>query len=538
MALFLIFIIVFAFKLLIIINSSLTFFSDDAIYASLAQRFLEDGWQKIFHPTWPPLFPFLSAIAYKIYPRWETALRVVSAISGTVLLIPLFYLTKNVLSKIHAVFLIIVLSLLHPVFYASISPLSDALSSTLIVSSIVSFFFGIRFWETKFFILASFLFGLAFLTRSEGTMFFFLSLAYLTFYLVLQLIRRKKQFIKYFLIIPICIAIFFLTASPYIIATKKQLGEWTLSAKFSAQIQQGYAFALRENGTTWSQEVVSVKSPNYKSEYFRNGTLFILEHEDYFRWWFIQKLGKWKDVFPVIFPLWSSMIMAIGIISVFWRKFPSSHLYIIFVMFLAIPVTIFSTTISDVRYLLWTIPLFLYFFYLGMDTLLNIGRFIFHINIEGLVFYISKGWVHHFFVFVAFFLSLTFPAISYSLISNPIGYAQEFTEQYFRPVFIETANWIKSSFHGENPRIMMRHEMLEFYANGETIYLPQNLSIEELIKYAKKYKVNYLVAREAELAGDEKLLELFRADINLKKIKRVYSRETPEGKLFIYILLD
>lgn len=526
MALVLILIAAFVFRFIIITNSSLTFFSDDAIYASLARAWVQKDWQYVFHPTWPPLFPLFSAFIYLVYPHWETSLRLVSALAGTFILIPLFYLLKRGLSLLHAILFTLAISLFSPMVYTSVFPLSDALSATFIVSSIVSVFFAIKSRNNLLFLLAGFLLGLTYLTRSEGLMFFSLSSFYIIFHFAVQSLKQRGKFLKNLLLAFIFIAAFIITISPYVVVMRNRFGEWALSTKFSAQIQQGHAFALRGNNTTWSQEVVSVKSPNYKSSYFKNGYSFILEHEDYLIWWFLQKFKHWEGLFMTFFPMWSLFVISIGILNTLFRKQNSPYFYLFSVILFTIPATIFSTTISDIRYLLWTIPFFLFYFYLGIDSLFYFSKIFFHLHYKKLSI-ISA--------FVATGLSFVLPAISPNLMFHPITYSQEFTKNHYREVFLKVANWIKSDFKKENPKIMARHEMIEFYTNGETIYLPQ-ISYEELIRYAKDYNVDYIIAWAGELGAEEDLITLLNPEIKHPGLKKVYSVPTPEGNLVVYKL--
>lgn len=514
------------FRLLILSNSSLTFYSDDAIYAILARFLTEGNLKNFFHPTWPPLFPTISAFFYLITQNWEISLRLVSILSGVALVMPLFYLLRNTLSFAHAVLFTLALTFFYPIINLSLLPFSDMFTTFLLVTSITIIFLGLHLQKTKLLVIAAIPFGLTFLARPEGFMFFSLTLFYLSFYLIVQVFLKRKFPMKQILLIPASALVFFFVISPYLLAIRSQLGEWTLSQKFSAQIKQSHAFALGENGTTWSQEVVSARSPNYGSQYFRGGTEYVLEYSDWFVWWFNQKFRNWVSVFKEIFPIWSIPLIFIGMFNIFHKNFFWSTGYLLFVMLIAIPTTIFSTPISDVRYLLWSLPLFLFFFYQGIHLLSDIILKIIP----------QAKRLPSLIRLIPFWAFLLFPSFSLEAILHPLVYSQEFTRNHYRQEIMEAAEWIKKNTLKGNPRIMMRHEGIEFYAKGVTVYLPQQLTIDEVVEYAIKNRVDYLVAWSEELASDKTLSVLLEAGVKHPNLNEVYRNNDDNRTIVVYIL--
>lgn len=284
MSLILVFLIIFLPRLWILLNSSYTFYSDDAIYATLANSWRTGAWQYVFHPFWPPLYPAISALFLSPVSYFEIALRQTSIIFGTAVIIPLFFLT-------------------------------------------------------------------------------------LIYLIILGIFKLRTK--QYFLSILYFIIIFLITISPYVIATRWQIGEWSISQKFSAQIQQGHAYALNNRNTTWAQEIYSAKYPNYKSPYFKNGDDFLLDRLYYFLHIYNEKQLRWTTVFLSIFPIWVIPIILIGIIYLLNKKYSLSIIYLFFILITSVPITIFSTSEQDVRYLAWTIPIFLYFLLLGIRKTVN-----------------------------------------------------------------------------------------------------------------------------------------------------------------------
>lgn len=511
----LIFLLLLLPRLYIIFNSPYTFYSDDAIYAVLARSLTEGQLQYIFHPTWPPLYPSISAFFILLIPGFENALRVVSVIFGTAIIIPLFFLLRKTVSLQGAISFIFALSLFTSLQTLSLLPLSDSLAVFLIISGSVSVFFALLHLNTrlgtKLLLLGSFNFGLAFLTRTEGTMFFFLTLGYLIFYGVLK--YRTKA---YFLTVLAFVFVFFLTISPYLLAIKNQIGEWSLSQKFSAQLQQGHMFALNKQGTTWAQEIDSAKFPSYSSLYYKNGTEYLLDRLYSFMQQYPQKQTKWINVFLSIFPIWALVLILAGALASFldkkhfWQEF-----YIVFLLLLAVPITIFSTPMQDIRYLAWAIPIFLYLFYKGINAAIRKKNFA---------------------ALLTFLAVLTFPGVSVTNIIDPSGVAVNFNNTYNKYELKDAGLWIKNNSKYTNPKLMMRHEGVEFYSGGETIYMPQT-TYEEVLKYAKKNGVEFIVAWDEELAADEQLKVLLDREVKHPGLMEVYFTKG-KGQIILYSLQD
>lgn len=482
-----VFILVFLIRLVILLKSSYTFYSDDAIYASIARMWIEKDFSRVFHPTWPPLFPALSALFYLVTTNFEFALRFVSLISGILLLVPAFYLMKKTLSSSHAWAFIFSLIFISPLLLMSLFPLSDSLAMLLTISGLATFFIALKEStkriQNKFILIGSFLFALNYLTRPEGSMFFFFTMVFMFFYFL-----AKLEFKRILIIFPLALCIFLFTVSPYAIAIRFQIQEWSLSPKFSAQIQQGHVFTLNNRNTTWAQEVGSVKNPDYSSPYFKNGFGYVLDRFSSLKQLYAQKQKRWVEVFLKIFPVWSVVVILIGLTNIFSKKLAWPLLYLLFIMVTSVPLTIFTAAQFDIRYLAWLIPLLLYFFYLGIEKVFYI------------FFRIPQIFIPS--IFLGFFL--TFPGFSASYIYNPLRFAEDFSNTYDKNELKEVGLWIKKNTSQPNPRVMMRHEGVEFYSGGETIYLPQ-VTYEKLVEYAKTNKVDYIVAWDENLSYDDKL---------------------------------
>jgi 4-amino-4-deoxy-L-arabinose transferase-like glycosyltransferase len=506
----------FFYRISVIYNTKVTFFSDDALYVSLARFFFQGDMLHAFHPTWPPLYPFLSSLTYGLLQNWETSLQLVSAISGALTAVPLYLLFKQLFGKLTAALVSMLITSFTPFLWASVYPLSDMLALFFVETLLVATFLGIQKQKPKYFLLSSILLGLLFLTRSEGSMFFGLTLVFLFIYFFYQIVIRKVFSPRTAFVLPSFIALFLLISSPYIIATKIQLGEWTLSQKFAAQAKQSHSFELR-NDTTWSQEVVSIRNPNYKSDYFRGGPNHIIENIDWFAWWFEEKLGKWVNSYIVTTPIWFWAITLIGVLSMFRKKYFWGLGFLLWILFAAIPLTIFSTPLVDLRYLLWSLPILIFIFSLGIKTLTKI-------NSPRLTAVIT-------------ILCLTqMPFFNFRFATNPKFFGEDITRTMNWEETRLAAGWINENKNTAHPKIMMRHEGIEFYTEGETIYMPQ-IPYQEIIEYAKVHDVDYLIAWDKEIAGDKEVSFLLNPTLHHPELVEMYRTEdSPTPHIVVYAL--
>lgn len=491
-------------RLAIIQNSSLTFFSDDAVYAVFARAWHEHNFSHIFHPFWPPFYPFLSSLVFPLTLSWEIALRLVSLIASTALLAPVYFLTKTLSSKLTATLACVSVFLLSPIVHFSVFTFSDMLAACFIVSSLTTLYFALNRNENRLFVYSAILLGLTYLTRSEGTMFFGLSLIYVICYATIQ---------KNLKIIPLFLITFAFVVSPYVISTHNQLGSWTLSQKFNAQIQQGQAFQIR-NGTTWAQEIWSINNSNYNSKYWQKGPNFILNNFYNLQKSFVEKFNKWKALILSLFPIWFIALATIGLFSL-KRQQLWGNLFLIYILFLTIPITIFSTSVIDIRYLLWVNPLIVIFFFVG-------------------AFRASSKLSHPLPVIIPFLLLVSTPAFSKESL-NVKTYADNFTKLHYRPALIEASEFIKTHATSSEPKIFTRHEAIEFYSGGQTVYIPEG-KYEDILNYANESKVDFFVAWNRELAQEKDLSSLVDPTSTHDRLKFEKSLSTPEGNLVIYSL--
>lgn len=509
------------YHLIILLNSKITFFSDDAIYATIAQHAIAGHWDQVVHPFWPPFYPLLSGVAYYFLGNWESSLRIISAASAIFLVIPIVFLAAKTMSFWQGYLLGVFLSVSSPLLRLSLLPLSDYLAAVFITWALVLVFFAIAKSRPILFATASCIFGLAYLTRSEGMIFFILSLVGLLIVSVRQFFSQQQARRVIVLNILGFTIPFLLVIAPYVLAVSHQIGQLSYSAKLSAQVQMGHAFKLLDNGRVWAQDIWSVE-PNYSSEYFHGGQEFLLENIDYFWWWSGQKAGAMTALLNQYFsPAFGLMVIFAILTTLMLGRFVASHLILLLTLFSAAAATAFFAPTVEDRYLLWLFPFVSFYLVLGVHNLsaILIGK-----NSPKIRIVLSA-------VVLAFL-----PAMNWSGITSPISQvAAKITQERYHPEIGEAAQWIKQSLPKNIPVVMMRHENVAYYSGSKLVYLPQ-VDLIRAISYAKEHQVNYIIAWSAEIEGDPKLSILLDPKLVAGSLKLEKNWDYPTGKIMIYSL--
>jgi len=171
----------------------------------------------------------LIALAYTTLIRnYELAGILVSVIFGTLLVLPVYYLGKEIFNEKVGVFSGLLVAVQRYLYTPSGSVLTESTYHFFIATSVL---FGWRaFRQGKFHqvLLFSFFTSLAYLTRPEGIGFLFV---FFIWALLINPPERKRGWKKRAGMILLAIFCFLLFSSPYLIHLRKELGRWQISKK-------------------------------------------------------------------------------------------------------------------------------------------------------------------------------------------------------------------------------------------------------------------------------------------------------------------
>jgi len=199
---------------------------DSASYGFMARDFLKGEFLKGLTPAFHPFYPFLISLFSFDPANVEIAGRCTSLFFGTLTLIPVFYLTKEMLGQRGAIFSALFYSF-HPylVSYSGML-LSEATYWGLLTLSIYFFWTGLKRRKIFRVMISGFLLALAYLTRPEGIGYLFIFLIWIILYDGL-----KRGWLKKLGLISAFILSLFILAIPYLIHIHRETGEWFISKK-------------------------------------------------------------------------------------------------------------------------------------------------------------------------------------------------------------------------------------------------------------------------------------------------------------------
>jgi hypothetical protein len=199
---------------------------DSAGYGFMARDFLRHDFIKGLSSPFHPFYPFLISLVSFDPTHVEIAGRLLSLCFGTITLIPLFYLIKEMLGQKEALFSGLFYSI-HPylVTYSGML-LSEATYWCLMTFSIYFFWIGLRRKKGVSLFISGLFLGLAYLTRPEG-------IGYLLVYLVWIIIYGglKKGWFKKLVLIGGLVLPIFIIAVPYVVHLHRETGQWLISKK-------------------------------------------------------------------------------------------------------------------------------------------------------------------------------------------------------------------------------------------------------------------------------------------------------------------
>lgn len=557
------------------------FVSDNAIYAVLAERLLSGDFYNGFHPYWNSGFPLMTIPFYLFTKSWESAQYLLS-VSATCALILLLYwmLKKN--SLVWAITAAFIASF-SPSLSNLVNGWGMS-EPIYIVWLWLGIYFGwqtIILKKNKDLIFTGIFFGLAYLTRTEAlfTVLSFLIFLTLSYYLKLRsntgnsfvfklmnkfslsmllvlgtshfisimlrnnflskttltyrpsaslialsiiflllamlgaIFQIKKdyknmsfnlRFIKKILII---LSFFLLINIPYILVISNQLGKITINGKYS-YLGSGHPFTPeRDRMTTWAQDIWSTDYPNFKSPYY-----------DPIRAWG----SAWRGLDASAEAIVGKIISNISYLKA-GNIFNDSEFYIVLISYLLMITNsrfrkfgiylggLWVGSLLGVsyglemsfRYMAFTFPLF---YILGGYFIWVLASFIGNKLNKSSFKTISFSFV----ILLSFYLFLL---KNYQKLDNYF-YAQKVTISKDQKII---GDYLKR--HSIKV-VMGRTEGISYYSRAKMVYLPA-ANPETIVKFAKGWGVEYILARPAETSWDY-MKVIANPDFSHSDLKLVY----------------
>ena len=212
--------------------------SEGAEYARIAENLLNgngyvgltgQGKELMF----PPLFPLLIAAVSLLTHQSELAGRLISVIMGTLLVLPIYFITLHLYNR-KVAHIAALLAACHPLLVGFASTVySETIYMTFVLSGA---YWGLRCLSgetARGFVLAGGFFGLAYLTRQEAVLYAFLTIAVLVGGTVVTNRRQIRQVVLHSCLL---LSTFLVLAAPYVVWLSAETGQFRWEAKTSINL--------------------------------------------------------------------------------------------------------------------------------------------------------------------------------------------------------------------------------------------------------------------------------------------------------------
>lgn len=514
---------------------------DGVYYATLGKKLIAGDIAGGISAYWSPFYSLLVGISSLFFSDSEYAGRFVSVICGTLLIIPAYFLIRNLYGRLCACLGVVLLTV-HPLLIKSSGwVMTESLYTLIFTTAILSTWYALRDGKAKYFLITGLLFGLAYLTKPEAIGFIGLLLV-LTF--SAKFFRQNISFRRYligYLFILIGFAIFFL---PYVVFLHQKTGQWTISQKiminFPAADFDGDLLKLINNGQTTMQD--RIWGDNYETDIQRSAesspvkqtetappsgifsrvktTVTILGAKSA-----ILLKKQFRDYIPELIPYFFILIATIGFFCKPWTRFRTARELFLFSFFISTLIG-YALSAVELRYLFTLIPILICWVSHGIiefsdwisKSLSNLTKAKLRINPLLLT------------IFTLFVMVLW-------LIPS---YRIQFKPDELRNVPLEEKQaglWIKNNSDNSPLIVLSSHGTPAFYAGAKHLFVPDE-DFSTVLQYARNRKVNYLIFSQRRLKITPNAFPVDEQNLP-QDLKIVYKDEqNPDFKIIVYRLLS
>ena len=182
----------------------------------------------------PPLYPALIAFAHLFIPDAELAAILISVIFGTLLVLPVFYLGKEIFDKRIGV-LSAVIVIVHPFLNSySGSVLTESTYYFLVAMIVLVGWRAFQRGRAREAVLFGLLTALAYLMRPEGSGFL---IVFSLWMLIVNPSGEKRSWTRRAGIVILAIFSFLILSGPYLLEIRKETGRWGITKKFTIAME-------------------------------------------------------------------------------------------------------------------------------------------------------------------------------------------------------------------------------------------------------------------------------------------------------------
>ena len=413
----------------------------------------------------PPGYPLLIALTKKLLPPnrdWEYAARLTSVVFGSLVRVPLFFLTREVFGGL-AAWCSVGLALVYPALVLhSIKAMSEVTYTCCFTCAALCAYLGGRLGKVSLWAVSGALFGYAFLVRPEALVFLGIVplLALSVFFTPLKTYPKRLAAVLLFGLLFVSVAM------PYWVQLRKATGRWMLSMKGR--------HALSYTMTTGASDILLARDA-YLAKHTEQPSLIgtIRKHPLLVTRAFIVNLhATHKHIMPVLFPALALVLLALGL--TYPRAGGESlraELFLAGLMVGFLPIFLFE--VAPRVFMPWTV--------LGA---IYMGR--------GLT--IVGAWLH------AALAKCRVPlshrnGTAVAALACMMGLMPFTVRPFLRPdemaVYRQAGEWMKANLAAPL-RVCHRNNAVSFYAQAAQVWTPLG-TYEEVIDYCRKEKASHLI---------------------------------------------
>lgn len=464
--------------------------NDSAAYGFMARDFMKWDFIKGLSSPLHPLYPFLISLISPDTGQVEIVGRIISLFFGTLTLLPVYYLSKEIVGQKGAIFSCLFYSF-HPylVTYSGML-LSEATYWGLLTLSIYFFWTGLNLNRVLRIILSGFFLGIAYLTRPEGLGYIIIFLFWVIIFYGLRKGWLKKFFFMGLILLPLA-----LFSIPYLLYIYQEEGQWIITKK----------------GLSIQSDLLNLVNKKDKGEEKE------ISREERIKFHLYRKVRGMISCIPFTiyhylkayhFALW--LFLFFGLIGIKWRRSRAEMMIASVILFHLISLAFFTK--STTRFSVPVIPISLIWAGAGV---LEMKKYLKKITL-------SKA---NQILIALIILSL--------IIQLPQSLKPERKHRREQKM---VGLWLKEHT-SKDSKIMSNSPIEAFYAEREFILLPHEIPIEgipgksyqDIIQFAKEKRINYILVNKYTEERNPNFIK----SIQPSDLKEFYHKRERDGSMII-----
>lgn len=508
---------------------------DEPHYLQLGAAAALHGWKNLLHPYWPPMYPALIALLALFSQDFELISQLVSMITGTAVIIPVYLLAKELFGARTALLSALLLALFPALAFDATNALSESTYTFLSVSGVTAGWFALKNRSIGKGALAGAFWGMAYLTKPEGLGYLFVYWFVASVWLIFYWRRDRRLAPVKMMFVTTMVAL--LCALPYLLYLKQATGEWTISSKYKVNRFDANAInrlspdnrkspldMAYHLGTFHEYDIAMYAGSDGRARNLAELAKTMAEN-------FYKTL---RFAIPGVITGPMFFLMALGLVGSRWT-WPQAklHLYLLsFIVFFWLIVIPFFH-IND-RYFAPLLPIC--FVWIGQGTVILFKRIchFFRVLPINLFSHASTKWGIALTAVLLLFLSFL-PELG-----KVVGRSRLSRDFWADAVELkEAGDWLRANVD-HTPVLMSYNKAVDFYAGQFDIRKTATFSgdsIDRIVQYAAHRGVDYLVLDERYQDAFPKLVDLFHQKDVPGELTLVYEHVSASGlRVIIYQL--